>query len=639
MGERSLFTTMLFNSDSDGDSLPGDPEPMPSHSNNPYLHPGLSSSNVSEMRRDLDEELHGIEAKLTDKNSNSAVKIWVDYITRMSDGGREVLLMGLAADQEDLVKPLLFAGVDISFADERAVTSLLRSSKEGKLWLVNQLLSRLPEASDTVMNSILSPSLSLASSAAHTEVVEALICAGADINARGSRGSTAMIEAAQRGDNHLVGFLIARHASLNVVNLRGESAILVASKNGHGDVVRTLVEAGADINHSNNRGRTPLMMAYRNGHGEVARYLHGNGALTTVDDMGNSVHSHALLGQPERGIDELASELGEGLTTEALSSALRAAASVEDERVTRALLQKDVNVDARDRIGRTPLMIASSRGHSAVVGLLLTSKADVNATTESRTGALHIASEKGHSHVVQQLLSHGAHANVRDHQGCTALWRAVFEGSYDVVCLLVNNGADVNVARDSGVTPLMVAVGEGHDAIFELLLNHGAYFNVRDEFGFTPLTFAAVRGRTAMVGVLIDLWCRVNSVDWCGNTILDNVRRQLVRARLFQSTSEKRDQMRFRVRLTAVYLGLVNRGGLSGRDRRLRRSWRMRISQREWRYRPHLVRAKTELFRRRRYGLWPGLGVRSDSSSTRRRRDGSPLSKKTRVSPTGDHEI
>ena len=70
--------------------------------------------------------------------------------------------------------------------------------------------------------------------------------------------------------------------------------------------------------------------------------------------------------------------------------------------------------------GRTPLMLAAFRGHTAAVINHLERGADVNARDEDGDTALMFAAYRGHALVVAMLLQYGANVYARARNGWTA---------------------------------------------------------------------------------------------------------------------------------------------------------------------------------------------------------------------------
>lgn len=126
-----------------------------------------------------------------------------------------------------------------------------------------------------------------------------------------------------------------------------------------------------------------------------------------------------------------------------------------------------------------PLLWASEIGDIGMVKLLLDNGIDVAASSNGKRTPLTIASDKGHVDVVRLLLStNKTDVDLKDSQsGRTALSRAAEQGFEVVVKLLLENGADVDVKDKATRTALSYAAERGHTAIVRLLCKSGAATN------------------------------------------------------------------------------------------------------------------------------------------------------------------
>ena len=89
--------------------------------------------------------------------------------------------------------------------------------------------------------------LSMASLKGHIDCVKLLIHGGAEVEARNNQGATPLHRAAKNGHTEVVEFLIEQHADVNACLNDGSSCLWEAAFHGHTDVVRALVSAGADV--------------------------------------------------------------------------------------------------------------------------------------------------------------------------------------------------------------------------------------------------------------------------------------------------------------------------------------------------------------------------------------------------------
>ena len=107
-----------------------------------------------------------------------------------------------------------------------------------------------------------------------TDIVIALISAGADVNKKNSDGQTPLIMASIEGNIEIVRALIEAGADVNVMEKDSKfTAVYLASCYGHTEVVKMLIKAGANIHITSTMGNTPLQIASLKGHVDVIREL------------------------------------------------------------------------------------------------------------------------------------------------------------------------------------------------------------------------------------------------------------------------------------------------------------------------------------------------------------------------------
>ncbi|UKZ77558.1 hypothetical protein TrVFT333_005281 [Trichoderma virens FT-333] len=164
----------------------------------------------------------------------------------------------------------------------------------------------------------------------------------------------------------------------------------------------------------------------------------------------------------------------------------------------------DIDLNYKNKDGRTPLLLAAGNGHGAVVKLLLTEGININCKDNNGQTPLSWAAGNGHKDVADLLLKYGADLNRKDNNGRTPLSWAAGNGHKDVADLLLKYGAGLNGKDNYGWTPLSWAMNNGHIAAVELLLaQDGVDLNCTDNDGQTPLLWALENRHYATVELLL----------------------------------------------------------------------------------------------------------------------------------------
>lgn len=197
---------------------------------------------------------------------------------------------------------------------------------------------------------------------------------GADLDARDPDGKTALILAAENGRSAVITNLLGGVTNWNALavpadsELRdrsGNTALLAAAGKNRAHAVGWLLMMGADGEARTPEGETALMLAARRGSLATVRVLSNGGNVSTNVRQRGILQSYA----PEK----------------------------ED-------VFHPVDLDARDRNGRTALMKASERGQYAVAEFLLASGANKTARDKDGMTAVDWARYVGQEEVEALLL-------------------------------------------------------------------------------------------------------------------------------------------------------------------------------------------------------------------------------------------
>ena len=117
--------------------------------------------------------------------------------------------------------------------------------------------------------------------------VAALIASGADVDAQGRQGDTALHWAAFNGNSEIVRALIDAGANVNDPLANGNTPLHLAAFKGHAAVVERLLSGGADPGRRNRDGETPLDLARAGGHqAAMAQLAGGSGGSRAAEPPG-----------------------------------------------------------------------------------------------------------------------------------------------------------------------------------------------------------------------------------------------------------------------------------------------------------------------------------------------------------------
>lgn len=477
------------------------------------------------------------------EEARGALAEGADPNARAPNGSLPLVLAASSGDGE-AVELLLGAGVDPDLRDSRGSTALIAAARNRRVDVARRLLAagadpnRTSDDGATALCKVLSAAGSTPLSGDLLDLAAALVAAGAEGN-RGCGGTrSAFGLAVEYRQRQVVALLVAagQQIASPATGQRFGDPLLDAVLGGSAEQLALLLAAGVHPDARNRRSRPALSVALSRNDLEAVRALLAAGA-----DLGRRPYLEEIVRSGQAGPDLLALLLearapGQ-LDAAALDQALAEAAkqgSIDQVRMLLAagaepqgaggdgdpllialqsggdrgkrgtviaqLLRAGADPNVRDRLGRTPLIVAIRKRNLGLARLLVAAGARVQDRDARGRSALHFAADLHQPReLVQWLSGEGADPNARDEEGVTPGCLAAASGRAGAVSALLAAGADVG---GCGSSPLnQVIVRRDLEAV-RLLLEAGADPDgVRHET--PPLLIAAYRGFTDIVQVLL----------------------------------------------------------------------------------------------------------------------------------------
>jgi ankyrin repeat protein len=361
--------------------------------------------------------------------------------------------------------------------------------------------------------------LEAAESGDHVAAMRLLSAKGADVNAAGADGATAIMYAAANNDLEMVRALIKAGANVKLANQFGTSAITEAAIIGSAPIIDALLKAGADPNFRTPNGETPLMAAARTGKTDAAKTLLDAGAdMNAKETWGGQSALMWAAAQSQADMVKFLASKGANLND-------HGKVNQWERKIIQEPRPKDMN-----KGGFTPLHYAAREGCSACVQNLLMAGADPDSEDPDRETPLLLALENMHFDTAAVLIQGGADLDKWDLFGRSPVYMAADVSTLptkgngavavlpspdkltaiDVGRMMLDRGANPNIQlkrrppyRDvpqdrggdtmlaQGATPLLRAARGGDPKFTALLLEYKALVDLPSKEGITPLMAAA----------------------------------------------------------------------------------------------------------------------------------------------------
>ena len=447
------------------------------------------------------------------------------------------LTVAIKDEREEIAQIFIDAGASVNVEILLQGVPLFYALKRRKEALVYFLLDADANPNYHLASpSRLVPAIPLATMWGNRSIIEALIFAGADLNAPlREHPDSALAVAVKQCNSELVHLLLASGADVNNrgMGTHGGTALEAAAENSDIEMARYLLDQGADPNDpqasekaayrdknlfeliferycarypigQGKLGTTLLARFIENGDESLVRQILNMGVDADVaifdkengetrtgfgfaifcqqDNKNNFLEMFLQKGcNPNSVVFQSGVDwndwFGEGVRS--VITAFLAAIDTQSPSIVELFIkyEADVNFPARLGVKRTPLQRAAELGNLEIVDILVNRGADVNAPAAARGGgtALQLAVIGCYIPVACRLLSLGANVNAPGSiaNGKTALEAAAEHGRLDMVQILFNAGAASRRSDKGQITyAIALAKGNGHFGVCDLLEQH-----------------------------------------------------------------------------------------------------------------------------------------------------------------------
>jgi len=309
-------------------------------------------------------------------------------------------------------------------------------------------------------------------------VAQALIKAGADVNAFGGGGMRPLHHAAYYGRSDVIKALIAAGAKVDAQSDDLSTPLHWAAVMNQPDAVQALLQAGANPRLLDASGRDPLQRSKLRGEFPNIVELLGKATAEPAKQVDPSTAFFTALraamrsyntGQAEQVINIVAKE-SLNVREDAGNTPLTLVISWAP--VAKKLLEKGADPNKTDLSGQSPLYLCAFRGDVTVINALLAAGADSNATNRNN-GSTPLMCVRT-AEAAAALLDKGAKLDTQNYIGETALIIASGRGDIDAVKFLLDRGADLNILSYNGRSALRMAEECKRTDVIELLKARGA---------------------------------------------------------------------------------------------------------------------------------------------------------------------
>jgi uncharacterized protein len=324
------------------------------------------------------------------------------------------------------------------------------------------------------------------------KIVSLLISFGADTNIP-YKGKTPIFAAVDNNNLEIVSLLIAFGANPNIP-YKGETPIFAAVDKDNIIMISALLELGADpffvSEHEENEGDDVISIAISSNLDEILKII-----LQKIDLMPELATKYFMISTSCENFEAMriffekkpnVNHIDEFGNNPLLYCAIQ---SLE---VLSEIMKCAPEINIQNKLGFTPLMLASYHGKLENVKLLVSKGANLYLRDSDGKSALHTAIIRGHENIAiflsenqteieedtiilavenempdlcKSLVSKGVNIDILDKERTPVLIKLIEKGYIDTAISAIKKGANPNVFDSEGATALMCAAADGFSSL------------------------------------------------------------------------------------------------------------------------------------------------------------------------------
>ena len=345
------------------------------------------------------------------------------------NGGNSIMSVLRGTGDYDTLRWLINEKVDMNHCNKKGLTAVHYAAQKGNL-IVLKLLKESGANIHAQRENGGTCIMSASKGTGNCETVKWLIEQDIDVNHCDEEGFTAVHNAAQKGNLHILKLLKASGANIHVQTKNGCNPIMSASR-GTGDceTMKWLIEQDIDVNHCNEEGFTAVHNAAQKGKLDV---------LKLFKVSGGNIHAVSKGGG---------------------NSIMSASRGTGDCNTVRWLIEEGVDVNHSNKEGFTAVHCAAEKGHLGVLKLLKASGANIHAQSESGDNSIMSALlGTGDCDTVRWLIEQGIDVNHSNKEGFSAVHNAAEKGNLAILKLLKASGGNMYAKSANGENSSMLVL-------------------------------------------------------------------------------------------------------------------------------------------------------------------------------------